>query len=67
MESAEGAALGAAIQALHAAMPSSSLDELAARCSPVQEGSRLEPQRAEFYAGLLEKQNALREKTMTQG
>jgi xylulokinase len=67
MESAEGAALGAAIQALHAATPGSSLDELAARCSPAQEGSRLEPQRADFYAGLLEKQNALREKTMTQG
>jgi xylulokinase len=66
MESAEGAALGAAIQALHAAMPGSSLDELAARCSPVQEGSRLEPQREDYYVGLLEKQNALREKTMSQ-
>jgi xylulokinase len=64
MESAEGAALGAAIQALHAATPGSSLDELAAHCSPVREGSRLEPQCADFYAGLLEKQNSLREKTM---
>ncbi|MGA0854919.1 MAG: xylulokinase, partial [Luteolibacter sp.] len=66
MESAEGAALGAAIQALHAAMPGSSLDELAALCSPVRQGSRLEPQRDDYYVGLLEKQNALREKTMSQ-
>lgn len=65
MESAEGAALGAAIQALHAASPGSSLDALAAHCSPVKTGSRLEPKRADFYADLLERQNALREKTMS--
>jgi xylulokinase len=65
MESAEGAALGAAIQALHAASPESSLDDLSAHCSPVKSGSRLEPMRADFYAGLLEKQNTLRDKTMT--
>ena len=65
MESAEGAALGAAIQALQAAMPGSSLDALAAHCSPVRQGSRLEPKRADFYADLLERQNALREKTMS--
>ena len=64
MESAEGAALGAAIQALHAASPGSPLDDLAARCTPVKAGSRLEPKRADFYKGLLEQQNALREKTM---
>jgi len=64
MESAEGAALGAAIQALQAAMPGSSLDALAAHCSPVKNGSRLEPKRADFYADLLERQNALREKTI---
>jgi len=65
MESAEGAALGAAIQALQAATPGSSLDALAAHCSPVRQGSRLEPKRADFYADLLERQNALREKTMS--
>jgi xylulokinase len=65
MESAEGAALGAAIQALHAASPDSSLDDLAARCTPVKAGSRLEPKRADFYKGLLDQQNTLREKTMS--
>ena len=65
MESAEGAALGAAIQALHAATSGSSLDELAAHCSPVRHGSRLEPERSDFYADLLERQNFLREKTMS--
>ena len=64
MESAEGAALGAAIQALHAATPGGSLEALAERCSPVQSGSRLEPKRADFYASLLERQNKLREKIM---
>ncbi len=64
MESAEGAALGAAIQALQAATPGSSLDALAAHCSPVCQGSRLEPKRSDFYADLLERQNALREKTI---
>ena len=61
MQSAEGAALGAAIQALAAAQPGSSLEELAARCSPVQSASRLEPKRADFYRDLLDKQNALRQ------
>jgi xylulokinase len=64
MESAEGAALGAAIQALQAATPGSALDALAAHCSPVRQGSGLEPKRADFYANLLERQNALREKIM---
>ncbi len=65
MQSAEGAALGAAIQALHAASPGASLDALAAQCSPVRQGSRLEPKRTDFYNGLLEKQNALRDKTIS--
>jgi xylulokinase len=65
MESAEGAALGAAIQALHAASPDSLLDDLAARCTPVKAGSRLEPKRADFYKVLLDQQNTLREKTMS--
>jgi xylulokinase len=64
MESAEGAALGAAIQALQAATPGGSLEALAERCSPVRSGSRLEPKRADFYASLLERQNKLREKIM---
>jgi hypothetical protein len=65
MAIAEGAALGAAIQALQAASPGSSLDQLAARCTPVKAGSRLEPERAGFYKDLLDQQNALREKTMS--
>ena len=64
MQSAEGAALGAAIQALHAATTGGSLEALAERCSPVRSGSRLEPKRADFYASLLERQNKLREKIM---
>jgi xylulokinase len=59
MQSAEGAALGAAIQALSQAA-SVSLGDFAARCSPVNASSRLEPKCADFYAPLLEKQNALR-------
>jgi xylulokinase len=50
MQSAEAAALGAAIQALHAASPGSSLADLAARCTPVLEGSRLEPRGGFDYA-----------------
>ena len=63
MQSAEGAALGAAIQALHAATPESRIDDLAQRCSPVLESSKIEPKRADFYASLLQRQNSLREKT----
>ena len=37
MQSAEGAALGAAIKALHAATPGSRINDLAQRCSPVLE------------------------------
>jgi xylulokinase len=44
MESAEGAALGAAIQALHAATPGSSLDALASKCNPALGKTRLMPQ-----------------------
>jgi xylulokinase len=64
MQSAEGAALGVAIQALHAATPGGSLEALADHCSPVRSGSRLEPKRTDFYASLLELQNTLREKIM---
>ena len=63
MQSAEGAALGAAIQALHAATPESRIDDLAQRCSPVLESSKIEPKRSDFYASLLHRQNSLREKT----
>jgi xylulokinase len=63
MQNAEGAALGAAIQALHAAAPGASLEELATRCSPVQSGSRLEPRQAGFYSSHLDRQNILRETT----
>ncbi len=63
MQSAEGAALGAAIQALHAATPGSRINDLAQRCSPVLESSKIEPKRSDFYASLLHRQNSLREKT----
>jgi xylulokinase len=59
MGSAEGAALGAAIQAL-AQASGNPLQELAERCSPVVAASRLEPRRTDFYNHLLEKQNTLR-------
>jgi Sugar (pentulose and hexulose) kinases len=58
MQSAEGAALGAAIQALSQAS-STPLGELAARCSPVLESSRLEPKRSDFYAALLKQHIAV--------
>ena len=62
MRRSEGAALGAAIQALAAADASLSLEELSARCAPIEEPSRREPSRVFDYARLAEKQNRLREK-----
>jgi xylulokinase len=59
MQSAEGAALGAAIQALAAAMPDRSLVELSDLCAPIAEGSRLEPSEAFHYSGLLETHSRL--------
>ena len=64
--SADGAAIGAAMQALQTSSPGSSLDQLAARCSPIETGSRLEPARTALYAGLLERQTTLRERTIPQ-
>lgn len=61
MQSAEGAALGAAIQALAAANPKQSLEDLSAHCAPVAAGSRLEPRRDFNYATLLDRQNQLRQ------
>ena len=60
MQSAEGAALGAAIQALAAATPNESLEKLSDRCAPVAVGSRLEPRLDFNYATLLDRQNQLR-------
>ena len=61
MESSEGAALGAAIQALASADKSRTLEEWAISCSPVAAGSRLEP-RCDFnYSERLAKQNTLRQ------
>lgn len=60
MQSAEGAALGSAIQALAAASPSESLEDLSSRCAPVDSASPLLPSACFDYASLLEKQNALR-------
>lgn len=65
MQSAEGAALGAAIQALAAATPNESLEKLSDRCAPVAEGSRLESRKTFDYAGLLETQSHLRHKIFT--
>ena len=59
MQCAEGAALGAAIQALAAASPSASLAELCARCAPVAEESCLIPNFSFDYRALLEKHGAL--------
>jgi xylulokinase len=61
MQSAEGAALGAAIQALAAANPKQLLEDLSAHCAPVAAGSRLEPRRDFNYAALLDRQNQLRQ------
>jgi xylulokinase len=60
MQSAEGAALGAAIQALAAATPNESLEKLSDRCAPVAAESRLEPRRDFNYPALLDRQNQLR-------
>jgi xylulokinase len=65
MQSAEGAALGAAIQALAAATPNESLKKLSDRCAPTAEGSRLEPRTTFDYARLLETQNHLRQQIFT--
>jgi xylulokinase len=62
MQSAEGAALGAAIQALAAATPNESLEKLSDRCAPIAQGSRLEPRTTFDYTNLLETQNQLRQK-----
>ena len=62
MQSAEGAALGAAIQALAAATPNESLEKLSDRCAPIAQGSRLEPRTIFDYTSLLETQNHLRQK-----
>ena len=62
MQSAEGAALGAAIQALAVATPNESLEKLSDRCAPIAQGSRLEPRTTFDYTNLLETQNQLRQK-----
>ena len=59
MQSAEGAALGAAIQAL-AAAGAGDIAALAARLAPESAGSRVEPRRDFDYAGLLARQDDLR-------
>jgi xylulokinase len=60
MQSLEGAALGAAIQALAAAHPHTSLDDLCSRCARVEDSSRCIPSASFDYAALLDKQNNLR-------
>ncbi|MEI8292680.1 MAG: xylulokinase [bacterium] len=60
MKSAEGAALGAAIQALAAANPGESLETFSVRCAQMEEGSSLGPRSGFDYLPLLEKQGHLR-------
>lgn len=62
MRSAEGAALGAAIQALAAARGGGDAADLAARLAPPDSASRVEPRGGFDYGALLEAQNALRRK-----
>ena len=62
MQSAEGAALGAAIQALAAATGAPDIGLLAVRCAPVEGDSRIEPRKEFDYAGLLGSQQTLRQK-----
>ena len=62
MKSAEGAALGAAIQALAAAKGVSDLGSLAACCAPVEESSCIRPRDDMNYAELIERQDRLRGK-----
>jgi xylulokinase len=59
MQSAEGAALGAAIQAL-AQASGAPVAELADTCAPAAEGSRLEPRTSFDYQQVLARHNALR-------
>jgi len=60
MQCAEGAALGAAIQALAAAVPDITLEAHAAHCSPVNESTRLQPSPAYDHRTQLTHQNELR-------
>lgn len=62
MRSAEGAALGAAIQALAAAQGGGDAADLASRLAPPDSASRVEPRGGFDYAALLEAQTALRRK-----
>ncbi|MBU3666344.1 MAG: xylulokinase [Chthoniobacterales bacterium] len=61
LRSAEGAALGAAIQSL-AVAEGGSIEDLAARLAPVDEASRVTPREAFDYAARLQEQNRLRER-----
>jgi xylulokinase len=67
MQSAEGAALGAAIQALAAATPNESLEKLSDRCAPVVAEARLEPRRDFNYSAILDRQNQLRQQIFKNG
>lgn len=61
LRSSEGAALGAAIQAL-ATAEKADVEQLAARLAPVDEASRVEPRKDFDYAARLETHNRLRER-----
>ena len=61
LRSAEGAALGAAIQAL-ATAEGADVAQLAARLAPVDEAGRVEPRQECDYAARLETHNRLRER-----
>jgi hypothetical protein len=61
LRSSEGAALGAAIQAL-ATAERADVAQLAARLAPVDEAGRVEPRKDCDYAARLETHNRLRER-----
>jgi len=57
---AEGAALGAAIQALAACDPRRPIAAWCDRCAPLDEDSQLAPRSTEVYPALLARMNELR-------
>jgi xylulokinase len=62
MQTAEGAALGAAVQALATAGLGWNAEALAARCAPVDEASRACPSEQFDYGRLMERQSTLRDR-----
>lgn len=66
LPNSEGAALGAAVQAL-AAAGGMSVADLVGRLVPVDEATRLQPRRGFDYRALLERQDKLRDALFADG